>query len=117
MLAMGRVSTELVALTSQDRGGGPPSARAPPDQDARPAAAQDVPSTEAEAVDLRDVQEVLSELVGAVEDYGDHLRSHTEILRSMSGASRDLASVVAELRDAVSRFSPPGAGPPRHPGP
>lgn len=45
-----------------------------------------------------EVKETLRELVAAVREYGEHLRTHTAILRSMSEASRDLAAVAAELR-------------------
>jgi signal peptidase I len=43
----------------------------------------------------------LDELVGAVSEYGEHLRSHTEVLRAMSAASQDLAATVAKLQKIV----------------
>jgi signal peptidase I len=44
--------------------------------------------------------ERIEQLVAAVTDYGNHLRSHTAIVRSMSDASRGLAAVVAQLQSA-----------------
>lgn len=49
-----------------------------------------------------EVKETLRELVAAVGEYGEHLRSHTEVLKAMSEASRDLADVVASMRGAVA---------------
>jgi signal peptidase I len=57
-----------------------------------------------------DVKETLRALVDAVGEYGEHLRSHTEILKAMSEASRDLAAVVADLRDSRALTSPAPAG-------
>lgn len=51
--------------------------------------------------------ERLEELVGAVSEYGEHLRSHTEILRSMSAASQSLAAVTERLGRTVSTLREP----------
>src|SRR5579862_1466975 len=40
---------------------------------------------------------VLGELLLAVREYGEHLRSHTAILQAMSDASKELSSVVSRL--------------------
>lgn len=53
-----------------------------------------------------EVKETLRELVGAVGEYGEHLRTHTAILQSMSKASQDLAAVAAELRDQRAIAAP-----------
>jgi len=42
------------------------------------------------------------DIVFAVEEYGYHLRSHTQILKSMSAASQDLAATVADLRTTLA---------------
>jgi hypothetical protein len=38
------------------------------------------------------------DVVYAVEEYGHHLRSHTQVLKSMSEASQELSATVVELR-------------------
>jgi len=59
------------------------------------------------------------EITYAVEEYGHHLRSHTQILKSMSAASQELSATVVELRrtiadpgQAAARRMPPGEWPP-----
>jgi len=49
------------------------------------------------------------ELRLAVSEYGYHLRSHTQILKSMSVASQDLAKVTDQLREAMPGVPPDGA--------
>lgn len=58
-----------------------------------------------------EVKETLQELVGAVGEYGHHLRSHTAVLQSMSAASQDLATVVAELKAQLRGEESPKTGP------
>src|SRR5579871_4019260 len=45
---------------------------------------------------------VLGELLVAVQEYGEHLRSHTAILQAMSQASQDLSTVVSRLEQQSS---------------
>lgn len=52
------------------------------------------------------------ELAGAVEEYGYHLRSHTQILKSMSAASQDLAATVVDLREALTEGRAPASASP-----
>ena len=59
------------------------------------------------AVETNATRRDLEELVGAVGDYGRHLQSHTQILRSMSTASQDLAAVTEQLSRAVSTLRQP----------
>jgi hypothetical protein len=47
--------------------------------------------------DLEDTNRTLAELVGAVGDYGQHLQSHTAVVKAMSDAAQGLAAVVARL--------------------
>ncbi|MGI8631663.1 MAG: signal peptidase I [Solirubrobacterales bacterium] len=59
----------------------------------------------------------LEAVTAAVADYGHHLRSHTEILVSMSAASQELAKVAAQLQTALASgavvpASAPGTVPP-----
>ncbi len=42
-----------------------------------------------------------NELKAAVSEYGYHLRSHTQILQSMSVASQDLAATAEQLRESL----------------
>lgn len=68
-----------------------------------------------------DTKATLDEVVAAVADYGYHLKSHTEILVSMSQAAQDLAAVVARLDEqrrpgvgaAPDRSEPPRTAAPR----
>lgn len=48
------------------------------------------------------------DILGAVEEYGYHLRSHTQILKSMSAASQDLSATVVQLREVLAERPPPG---------
>lgn len=47
-------------------------------------------------------------LVAAVEEYGYHLTSHTQIVRSMSTASQHLAATVVGLRSGLANTPDPG---------
>src|SRR3546814_9503614 len=47
----------------------------------------------------------LQHVVAAVADYGNHLKSHTEILIAMSQAAQDLSAVVTRLDGRIE----PGA--------
>ncbi len=46
------------------------------------------------------------ELKLAVTEYGYHLRSHTEILQSMSAASQDLAATTEKFRESIGTDTP-----------
>lgn len=67
------------------------------------------PRTALEALtqETHENRESLRELVGAVSDYGYHLRSHTQILQSMSAASERLAEVTNGLSQALPNLTPP----------
>jgi signal peptidase I len=58
------------------------------------------------ASELAEMRETMREVVAAVGEYGEHLQSHTEILRAMSSASQQLADTVGELRDVMDRRGP-----------
>ena len=61
-----------------------------------------------------EIQATVRELVGAVSEYGEHLRSHTGAVQGMSAASQQLASVAAELRGSMAVLTDPqhrGEGP------
>lgn len=58
------------------------------------------------AEETRDTAGRLEELVGAVSDYGEHLRSHTQILQSMSAASVSLAAVTNQLGRTIGAPQP-----------
>lgn len=67
--------------------------------------AERAPELESEAegaAGVAEMRESLQELVGAVSDYGEHLASHTKVLKAMSGASQDLAETVARLRTLLA---------------
>jgi signal peptidase len=64
-----------------------------------------------------EVKDTLHDLVSAVGEYGYHLKSHTEILKSMSAASQDLARVVVDLQHTVATPEPPIVKPARGPMP
>jgi signal peptidase I len=60
--------------------------------------------------------ERIEDLVAAINEYGQHLRSHTAVVRSMSDASRDLADVVARLQGTGATAAPvPVPAPPTDP--
>lgn len=74
-----------------------------------------VPRPDDEVEPDDEVKEVLHELVGAVGEYGAHLRSHTAILRSMSDAAQELSSVTSLLREQLSVRAADPAPPPGTP--
>ncbi len=49
----------------------------------------------------------LGELVLAVREYGDHLRSHTAVVQAMAEASQHLAAVTARLEAGTAAAAPP----------
>ena len=50
--------------------------------------------------------EVLRELVGAVSEYGAHLRSHTAVMRNLAATTNQLNEAVTRLTDAVTTPRP-----------
>ncbi|GAB6986247.1 signal peptidase I [Nocardioides pyridinolyticus] len=55
-------------------------------------------------------RETLYVLVGAVQEYGEHLRSHTRAVQSMAAAAEDLARVTEQIRSVLATAEEP---PPR----
>jgi signal peptidase len=45
-----------------------------------------------------DVRETVQQLVGAIGTYGEHLRSHTEVLQNLAAATGDLRGTTLEMR-------------------
>lgn len=65
--------------------------------------------------DNLEIKDAMRELVGAVSEYGEHLRSHTGAVQGMSDASRELATVAAGLRGSTAEpRARPVAAEPRH---
>lgn len=60
------------------------------------------------ALESHEVRETMGDLVGAVSEYGHHLRSHTAILQAMSQASQELSRVVEGLGAVVELGRTPG---------
>ncbi|MCW2793364.1 MAG: signal peptidase [Nocardioides sp.] len=56
----------------------------------------------------REDRETLHVLVGAVQEYGEHLRSHTQAVQSMAAAAEDLARVTEGIRAALAGEDLPG---------
>jgi signal peptidase I len=114
---------EVARRVEAEHGGG---TRAPPDATLPVAAELDGEAVEVDEdefddaafgpereldAELEDVTRTMNELVGAVREYGEHLRSHTEVLEGMSAASQDLAATVAALRATLPQLaSEPASG-------
>ena len=65
--------------------------------------------------DLGAIRSTVDQLVFAVGEYGQHLRSHTAVVQDMSVASRDLATVAARLEEAIPPPAPEPPSPPPAP--
>lgn len=110
-----RMELHQVAQRLEGEGGG--GSRAPPAEPAPPGLPAAVPAPDIEGqatevdpgaaepgdevdleTELEEMKKTMGELVGAVGEYGEHLRSHTEVLKGMSAASQDLSQTVAALR-------------------
>jgi signal peptidase len=52
-----------------------------------------------------DVERTLRELVGAVGEYGEHLRSHTAVMRNLAVSTDELRRAAAELRALVETLA------------
>lgn len=61
----------------------------------------DVAEIEQLVTEQRQDRETLHELVGAIREYGEHLRSHTQAVRDMATAAQELARAAAEIQSAV----------------
>lgn len=49
-----------------------------------------------------DVKETMRELVGAIGEYGEHLQSHTAVMRGLAEATGDLQATTAEMREFLA---------------
>ncbi len=49
----------------------------------------------------RETSEVMRELVGAIGEYGTHLRSHTEVMVNLAATTRELQEATVEMREAI----------------
>jgi signal peptidase I len=49
-----------------------------------------------------DVKETMRELVGAIGEYGEHLQSHTAVMRGLAAATGDLQATTAEMREFLA---------------
>lgn len=52
-----------------------------------------------------DVKETMRELVGAIGEYGEHLQSHTAVMRSLAAATGDLQATTSELREFLASLT------------
>lgn len=65
-------------------------------------------------------RETMNDLVAAVREYGEHLRSHTQAVKSMAEAAQELAKAADQIRASVAQPaqpSPPAKAPPAPPPP
>lgn len=53
----------------------------------------------------RDVRETMQELVGAVGEYGEHLRSHTEVIRNLAASTAELQAAAFEIRQVLGSLA------------
>jgi signal peptidase len=52
-----------------------------------------------------DVRETVGRLVGAIGEYGEHLRSHTEVLKNLAAATAELRGTTVELREFLASLT------------
>jgi signal peptidase len=52
-----------------------------------------------------DTHDTMRQLVGAIGEYGEHLRSHTEVMKNLAATTAELRQAVAELRSASAERS------------
>lgn len=52
-----------------------------------------------------DVRETMRELVGAIGEYGEHLQSHTAVMRSLAAATGDLQATTSEMREFLASLT------------
>ncbi len=48
-----------------------------------------------------DVKDTMLELVGAIGEYGEHLRSHTDVMKNIAASSGELRAATAEMRTVL----------------
>ncbi len=48
-----------------------------------------------------DVKGTMRELVGAIGEYGEHLRSHTDVMKNIAASTGELQAVTAEMRTVL----------------
>lgn len=53
----------------------------------------------------RDVHETMRELVGAIGEYGEHLRSHTEVIRNLAASTAELQAAAGEIRQVLGSLA------------
>jgi signal peptidase I len=58
-----------------------------------------------------DVRETLRELVGAVSEYGTHLRSHTAVMQNLAATTAELQAATRAMRVAVDGANVPASAP------
>lgn len=51
------------------------------------------------------VQEAMRDLVGAIGEYGEHLRSHTAVVQNLAEATADLQAATAEMRQFLASLT------------
>jgi signal peptidase len=52
-----------------------------------------------------DVRATVGELVGAIGEYGEHLRSHTEVLKNLAAATGELRGTTVEMREFLASLT------------
>lgn len=52
-----------------------------------------------------DVQDTMRGLVGAISDYGEHLRSHTAVMQNLAASTGELHSAAAEMRQLLAALT------------
>lgn len=58
-------------------------------------------------------RETMNDLVSAVREYGEHLRSHTQAVKSMADAAQELAKAADQIRASLAQQqAPPTEAPP-----
>lgn len=77
--------------------------------EAAPARVEPPPVLERVESELREERETMRELVGAIAEYGEHLRSHTAVMQGLAATTVELQRATAGLRLAVAPT--PAAGP------
>ena len=48
-----------------------------------------------------DVKDTMRELVGAIGEYGEHLRSHTDVMKNIAASTGELQAATAEMRTVL----------------
>jgi ABC-type transporter Mla subunit MlaD len=52
-----------------------------------------------------DVQETMRDLVGAIGEYGEHLRSHTAVMQNLAEVSGELKETTSEMRTFLATLT------------